>query len=506
MSTLSVGVHSITAVYSGDANDAASTSAILSQTVNKAVSSVTLASSLNPSTFGQSVTLSAAVTPSTATGTVQFLDGSAALGTVISNGSAALSLSNLSAGAHSITAVYSGDANDNSSTSNAVAETVQKIATTTTFTGWGTRALLGTSIAFTVAVTPAAASGTVNLMKGTTILGTSTLSNGTASFNISTLPAGSTTIYAQYVGNASYLTSSSATLAIVVLLPCTTVLTTTPNPSVYGAPVTLTLTATPAAATGPVQFVNGSITLGTANLVNGQARLTVSNLPVGSNPLTADYSGDATYIGFTSLVVTQAVNKAPTTVALASSKNPAASGQSVTFTATVSPNSATGTVQFLDGSTALGTVTISGGTAALSISTLSVGSHSIKAVYSGDSNYLTSTSTVLTESITGAACHVTYAVTNQWNNGFGTAVTIQNTGTTSVNGWNLTWTWAGNQKITEAWDSTYSQSGANAKLVNASYNAAIAPGATITGIGFNASYSGTNTAPTAFSLNGTLCK
>ncbi len=507
LSTLSVGVHSITAVYSGDANDAASTSAILSQTVNKAVSSVTLASSLNPSTFGQSVTLSAAVTPSTATGTVQFLDGSAALGTVtISNGSAALSLSNLSAGAHSITAVYSGDANDNSSTSNAVAETVQKIATTTTFTGWGTRALLGTSIAFTVAVTPAAASGTVNLMKGTTILGTSTLSNGTASFNISTLPAGSTTIYAQYVGNASYLTSSSATLAIVVLLPCTTVLTTTPNPSVYGAPVTLTLTATPAAATGPVQFVNGSITLGTANLVNGQARLTVSNLPVGSNPLTADYSGDATYIGFTSLVVTQAVNKAPTTVALASSKNPAASGQSVTFTATVSPNSATGTVQFLDGSTALGTVTISGGTAALSISTLSVGSHSIKAVYSGDSNYLTSTSTVLTESITGAACHVTYAVTNQWNNGFGTAVTIQNTGTTSVNGWNLTWTWAGNQKITEAWDSTYSQSGANAKLVNASYNAAIAPGATITGIGFNASYSGTNTAPTAFSLNGTLCK
>ena len=101
---------------------------------------------------------------------------------------------------------------------------------------------------------------------------------------------------------------------------------------------------------------------------------------------------------------------------------------------------------------------------------------------------------------------MTYAVTNQWNNGFGTAVTIQNTGTTSVNGWNLTWTWAGNQKITEAWDSTYSQSGANAKLVNASYNAAIAPGATITGIGFNASYSGTNTAPTAFSLNGTLCK
>jgi cellulose 1,4-beta-cellobiosidase len=163
-------------------------------------------------------------------------------------------------------------------------------------------------------------------------------------------------------------------------------------------------------------------------------------------------------------------------------------------------------VQFLDGSTALGTVTISGGKAALSLSTLSVGSHSIKAVYGGDSNYLTGTSAAVTQSVTGAACHVTYGVTNQWSSGFGTAITIQNTGTTAVNGWNLTWTWAGNQKITQSWASSYSQTGANAKLTNAGYNGAIAAGATISGIGFNASYSGTNTNPTAFSLNGTLCK
>jgi cellulose 1,4-beta-cellobiosidase len=135
-----------------------------------------------------------------------------------------------------------------------------------------------------------------------------------------------------------------------------------------------------------------------------------------------------------------------------------------------------------------------------------VGSHSITAVYSGDANYLTSKSAAVTQSITGAACHVSYSVTSQWNNGFGTVITIQNMGTTAVNGWNLTWTWAGNQKITQSWDSSYSQSGANAKLTNASFDAAIATGAIITGIGFNASYSGTNTNPTAFSLNGTLCK
>jgi Cellulose binding domain len=104
------------------------------------------------------------------------------------------------------------------------------------------------------------------------------------------------------------------------------------------------------------------------------------------------------------------------------------------------------------------------------------------------------------------SCHVNYTVTTQWNVGFGTAITIQNTGNTPINGWNLTWTWANQQRITQAWNSDYTQSGTNAKLTNASWNPAIAAGATISGIGFNASYTGTNTAPTAFYLNGTLCR
>jgi hypothetical protein len=284
------------------------------------------------------------------------------------------------------------------------------------------------------------------------------------------------------------------------------VLTTSPNPSVHGASVTLTVTASNAGATGPVQFGYGATTLGTANLVNGKATLSVSNLPVGQDSLVGSYSGDATYSGFTSPAVTQTVNKATATVALTSSKNPAASGDSVTFTATVSPAVATGTVQFLDGTTVLGTATLTGGSATLALSSLAVGAHSIKATYSGDANDLAGTSAVLTQNVTGAACHVTYGLTTQWTGGFTTAISIQNTGTTSVNGWNLTWTWAGNQKMTEAWDATYAQTGANAKLTNLSYDATIAPGASITGIGFNASYSGANTAPSAFYLNGTLCK
>jgi hypothetical protein len=257
-----------------------------------------------------------------------------------------------------------------------------------------------------------------------------------------------------------------------------------------------------------VQFNNGATILGSANMVNGVATLPVTTLPVGANPLVAYYPGDATHRGFTSLIVTQTVNKAHTSVAIASSLNPSIDGQAVTFTATVSPATATGSVQFLEGSTILGTAPVTGGVAALSLSNLPVGRHAIKAAYNGDTNYLAGTSATLTQTVSppAQACHVTYHVTGQWNTGFGAAVAIQNTGTAPVNGWHLTWTWPGNQQITDSWNSTHSQTGANAQLTNAGYNAAIASGATLSGIGFNGSYSGTNTAPAAFYLNGTLCK
>jgi hypothetical protein len=104
------------------------------------------------------------------------------------------------------------------------------------------------------------------------------------------------------------------------------------------------------------------------------------------------------------------------------------------------------------------------------------------------------------------SCHVGYTVTGQWNVGFGTAITLKNTGSTPINGWTLTWTWPGNQQITQAWNSNYSQQGTSAALTNASWNGTIAPNATVNGIGFNASYSGSNPPPTAFYVNGTLCK
>ena len=129
--TLAVGVHSVTAVYSGDANFNGATSAAVSQ-VATTTTTTTVSADLPNSTYGQTVRLTAAVAPAPTGGTVQFLDGSTALGTVaVQSGAASLSVSTLSVGAHSITAVYSGDgAAYLGSTSAAFTETVGKAATT----------------------------------------------------------------------------------------------------------------------------------------------------------------------------------------------------------------------------------------------------------------------------------------------------------------------------------------------------------------------------------------
>ena len=121
---------------------------------------------------------------------------------------------------------------------------------------------------------------------------------------------------------------------------------------------------------------------------------------------------------------------------------------------------------------------------------------------SGNSNLASAT----TLSGSGSNCHITYTDQNDWGTGFTGAISIRNTGTTQINGWSLTWTWSGNQQITQSWNSNYSQGGQNVTLTNAAWNGTINPGDTLTGIGFNANYSGTNNPPTVFHLNGSLCQ
>jgi hypothetical protein len=109
--------------------------------------------------------------------------------------------------------------------------------------------------------------------------------------------------------------------------------------------------------------------------------------------------------------------------------------------------------------------------------------------------------------VSGLACHVTYTLNNAWNaspNGFTAQVTIANTGTTTINGWSLTFTFPGDEKITANFNGGFSQTGENATLTNASYNGTIAPGASTTD-GFQGSWTSSHANPTSFAINGTAC-
>jgi hypothetical protein len=163
---------------------------------------------------------------------------------------------------------------------------------------------------------------------------------------------------------------------------------------------TATVTSGSGTPTGSVTFKDGSTTIGTGTLSGGVASMSTTTLAGGSHSITAVYSGDATFNGSTSSVLTQTVNKGVTSTTIASSLNPSKKGQTVTFTATVTPSGATGSVGFYDGKKLLGSKTLSGGVASFATSSLAAGTHSISAKYSGDANYSGSTSAVLTQTVT----------------------------------------------------------------------------------------------------------
>ncbi|KOX03211.1 cellulose-binding protein [Micromonospora sp. NRRL B-16802] len=102
-----------------------------------------------------------------------------------------------------------------------------------------------------------------------------------------------------------------------------------------------------------------------------------------------------------------------------------------------------------------------------------------------------------------AGCSVDYAVSSQWQGGFGANVVITNHGD-AVSGWTLTWSYGAGQTVTQAWNATVTQSGAAVTATNVSYNGAIPTNGTAS-FGFNGSWTGSNPAPTSFALNGVAC-
>jgi hypothetical protein len=205
----------------------------------------------------------------------------------------------------------------------------------------------------------------------------------------------------------------------LTLVPTTVVLTiTSPLTITFGQTVngSAQVTASDGSlATGTITFYDGATNICTIPVAPSAScpASAGANFAVGTHMLTAAYSGDTTHLGSTSapvavVVLPAAATKAQTVTMLTSSVDPAASGQSVTFTANVvaaagSVAAPTGVVTFLDGGTVLGTKTLVGsGVASFSISSLSVGVHAITASYAGDANSVANVSAVLTETVNGA--------------------------------------------------------------------------------------------------------
>ena len=103
----------------------------------------------------------------------------------------------------------------------------------------------------------------------------------------------------------------------------------------------------------------------------------------------------------------------------------------------------------------------------------------------------------------GSGCKVSYSV-NQWPGGFTANMTVTNTGSTTINGWTLAFTFLNGQQVTQGWSGIFTQVASKVTVVNQSYNPVIAPGASLNP-GFNGSWTGSNPPPTSFTLNGVTC-
>jgi len=397
-SSLSAGAHSLSAAYSGDSSNAASTSATLSQTVNKVASTTGIATSLTPSTVGTSVTFTATVSGSSPTGTVNFLDGgasisgcsAAAVGGSGNVRTATCATASLVVATHSITAAYSGDSNNNASTSAALSQVV-------TGSGSGSGSPPATLVNGSFE-TPSMPSSYKYNPTGTGIGWTFSANSGIqangSAWGAARAPDGTQTAFVQRTGSMSQalsLNAGSYTLSFqVAQRSCCS--------ASYVQPIKVTLDG--------VQI--GSL-VSPASTSFAAVSITFSVAATGAHTLAfagTDPSDKTTFIDAVSL---GSGSQSATTTSLASAANPLLVGTSVTFTASVTGSAPTGSVGFTaDGAAISGctAVALSGSgntkTAQCITSSLAVGTHSIVATYSGDAANSSSVSNTLTQVVNAA--------------------------------------------------------------------------------------------------------
>ncbi|MGA9669339.1 MAG: cellulose binding domain-containing protein [Terracidiphilus sp.] len=329
------------------------------------------------------------------------------------------------------------------------------------------------------------------------------------------------------------ITGTSGTLTATTTIALTVVPSSTGSftlkPSVSALSVTRGSSATDTITVTDVSPFAGGVALAASGLPSGVTATFGNNPTTGSSVLTLTASSTAT-TGAVTVTITGTSGSLTATTSIALTVSPAASFTLAPSTSTLSVSrgsSAADTIAVTDvggfnGSVALAASGLpSGVTAAFgtnpttgsSVLTLTASSTATTGAatvtVTGTSGPLTATTTIaltVNPSGSGAKCTIDYAISSQWQGGFGAAITINNTGTTALTNWTLTWAFANGQTVTQLWNGNESQSGANVTVTNMSYNGSIPAGGSYSGMGFNGSWNNTiNAIPTAFSLNGVAC-
>jgi hypothetical protein len=409
-SSLPSGTDTLSAVFTSSSGNYAGSTGTTQFTVTAAPTTTTLtASPAGPQQFGTQETLTATVSPSAATGKVQFEDNGTNIGSpvTVSGGTAQFQTSSLPVGTDALSAVftptsgsgYGGSTGTLSFTVNQVTPT----GTTLAASPAGPQQF-GTQETLTATVSPSAAPGKVQFEENGANIGSPvTVTSGTAQTTTSSLPVGTDALSAVFTPTSgSGYSGSTGTLSFTVTAIATsTTLTASPaSPQFAGTQETLTATVSPSAATGTVQFEDNGTNIGSPVTVSGgTAHVQTSTLPVGTDALSAvftptsgsGYGGSTGTLSFTVNALT-----ATTTTLTASPAGPQQFGTQETLTATVSPSAAPGAIQFEVNGTDIGSpVTVSAGTAQTQTSTLPPGTDELSAVFTptSGSGYSNSTGT-----------------------------------------------------------------------------------------------------------------
>ena len=297
-------------------------------------------------------------------------------------------------------------------------------ASTTTLAIDPPSATHGQPVSVIASVTPAAGLGTptgeVALLTSTgTAMNLGPLVNGTAFSSTLILPGGAYTVTAAYSGDGTYLPSTSSPMAVGVQPEASIMSISIIGGSQSGFPITVTSTYSAflelqiqvsglsgqGNATGTVTIFdtfNGNTVVAAVVPLNvqGLALIPMSTLALGTHMLSPVYSGDASLLSARAATITVVIGQGSTET-IAFVPQGALPGSAVTLEAIVFPLTGsagpTGAVQFFDGATTLGPpVPVKNFVATFTATSLATGTHSITASYSGDSNFLTSTSSPAT--------------------------------------------------------------------------------------------------------------